>query len=106
MKREIPENVLRQWGLEDAELLDRPVNEGSPARVTFRQALRDPNGDTFILECLPTEKITSRLAQARVLLTLQVNDFKKVPAWLPTLDGNLGFSFGDAFWQLRADRDR
>ena len=100
MKKEIPENVLRQWGLEDAELLDRPVNEGSPARVTFRQALRDTNGDTFILECLPPEKITSRLAQARVLLTLQVNDFKRVPAWLPTLDGNLGFSTYTVRWDI------
>ena len=102
MKKEIPENVLRQWGLEDAELLDVPVNEGSPARVNFRQALRASNGDTYILECLPPEKLTSRLAQARFLLTLQVNDFKQVPAWLPTLDGNLGFAFGNAFWQLRA----
>lgn len=101
MKRDIPENVLRQWGLEDAELLEEPADEGSPARVIFRQALRTSNGEIYILECLSPEKLTSRLKQAQMLLMLQIHHFKEVPAWLPTLDGNLGFQYANAFWQLR-----
>ncbi len=101
MNREIPDNVLRQWGLEDAELLEEPVDEGSPARVTFRQALRTSNGETYILECLSPEKLTSRLKQAQILLMLQIHHFKEVLSWLPTLDGNLGFQYANAFWQLR-----
>ena len=101
MKRVIPENVLRAWGLEDAELLEMPVHEGSPERVRFRQALKASNGEIYVLECLSAEKAASRQEQARVLLTLQVRQFKEVPAWLATLDGSLGVMGGDAFWQLR-----
>ena len=101
MKNQIPKSVLRQWGLEDAELLEMPVHEGSPERVRFRQALKASNGEIYILECLPAEKAVSRQEQARVLLTLQVRGFKEVPAWLATLDGALGAQSDDAFWQLR-----
>ncbi len=96
---DIISKAMLAWGKHLDQVKPEISIQGSPERCTFRTAVTDTDGKTFILEVIPSADYDKKLSIGRNLDTLHRKGLPVV-SYLPGLNGSTLQEISGHFWQL------